>query len=156
MEIGNGKGPVLSQLSTMANHTFVIDDVTCVSLESFIQSLKFEKSTQCISVAGDKPKTAKERGKKQFNWHRSGTVSWKGQPMDRDSALYWHFLEHVIREMTRQCPIFAKALVDTQGTDITCIGKSRESETPMTEAEFIRLLSKERNYLLKQLAAAAS
>lgn len=151
MEIGNGKGPILSQLSTMANHTFTIDDVKCTSLESFIQALKFEKATQCISVAGDKAKTAKERGKKQFNWCSNGCAHWKGQPMDRDSALFWHFLEHVFIEVVKQSPNFAKALVDSGDLEFTCIGKSLSSESPITEKEFIRLMNKSRNYANKMI-----
>lgn len=149
MEIGNGKGPVLSQLSTMANHTFVIDDVKCTSLESFIQSLKFERATQCISVAGDKAKTAKERGKKQFNWCSNGHVHWKGQPMDRDSALYWHFLEHVFMEVAKQSSSFATALIESGDLEFTCIGKSLPSETPITEKEYVRLMNKTRNFANK-------
>lgn len=148
MEIGNGKGPTFSQLSTMALHSFTIDDVRCTSLESFIQSLKFERASQAASVACDKPKSAKERGKKNFNWAHSGNTWWKGEPMARDSAQLAGLVEHVIREVARQCPAFKKALLDTGSAPLLCSGKTHESESPVTESEYARALTKVRNSLI--------
>lgn len=148
MDIGNGKGPALSQLSTMALHSFVIGEVRCTSIESFIQSLKFEKASLAASICADKPKLAKERGKKLITWASSGNVWWKGQAMPRASQAYTVFLANAIREVSRQCSAFRQALIDTGSMPLTSPGKSRESETPVTEAEYCQALTRVRHELI--------
>lgn len=154
MDIGNGRGPALSPLSTTALHTFAIDGVKCLSLESLIQSLKFEKASLQASVCSDKPKVAKERGKKVIDWAAGHKVHWKGVPMDRTSEQHKGFVEHVVREMARQCPEFCQALSSTGDLVLTSPGKSRESETPVTEAEYCRALKRVRGQLLSRERAA--
>lgn len=150
MEIGSGKGPSFSQLSSMAHHEFAIDGVKCKSLEGFIQSLKCEKASQQASVCSDKPKAAKERGKKLIAWESGGRVFWKGEAIDRHSLRHKDFIEGVVKEVARQCPVFRKALIETAGQPLTCPGKSRESETPVTEAEFCHALTRARSQLLSR------
>lgn len=154
MDIGNGKGPSFSQLSTNALHNFAIDGVHCSSLESFIQSLKFEKATQAASVCADKPKVAKERGKKLLNWGAKGCVYWKGEAIARGSHQHIALLEGALNEVARQCPAFKVALVDTGNTTLTCAGKSHESDTPVTEAEFCKALTRVRGQLLSRQRSA--
>lgn len=42
MDIGSGKGYPSSSLSNFAPHEFVIDGITCQSMEGFLQSLKYQ------------------------------------------------------------------------------------------------------------------
>lgn len=156
MDIGNGKGPSLSQLSTMALHSFVIDDVKCSSIESVIQAMKFEKPGQSASVCADKPKVAKERGKKNFNWARGGNTYWKGQAMARDSSAHADFIDHVVKEVARQCPAFSKALIDSANVAYTAAGKTKESESPVTEAEYCRALTSARKFALTRVASLSA
>lgn len=148
MDIGTGKGPTLSQLSTTALHSFVVDGVRCSSLESLIQALKVEKASLAASFCCDKPKSAKERAKKHFNWSAGGKVYWLGQAIDRSSAQHRALIERVIAEMARQCPAFRQALVDTGSTVLSSPGRSRESETPVTEDEYCSALASVRATLL--------
>lgn len=150
MEIGNGKGP-FAQLSSMTPHQFIIDDVKCASLESFIQSLKFEKPSMQASLCAEKPKSAKERGKKAINWEGTGVAHWKGISMDRLSTQYFTFMESVVAALARQCEPFRKALTDVSEDTITSAAKSREMHTPLTEAEYCKILKKVRRLNLAKV-----
>ena len=46
MDIGSGKGYPSSSLSNFAPHEFVIDGITCQSMEGFLQSLKFQRNAK--------------------------------------------------------------------------------------------------------------
>ena len=145
MEISSGKGHSISLLSTMAAHSFKIDDVKCASIESFIQSMKFDKPSLAASIAGDKSKSAKERGKKNFNWDKDGLIFWKGVGFNRESKQHQDFLDSVIYEVTKQCPEFAKALLETGDSELVCPGKTRVTESPVTEQEFCLSLTRARS-----------
>lgn len=156
MDIGNGKGPSFSQISTSALHDFAIDGVHCSSMESFIQGLKFEKATQAASVCVDKPKAARERGKKNLGWASKGCIYWKGEGIPRSSHQHEAFLEGALNEVARQCPAFKTGLIDTGNATLTSPGKSRESETPVTEAEYCKALTRVRGQLLSRERSAAA
>ena len=69
MDIGSGTGYPSSSLSNFAPHTFIIDDITCASMEGFLQSLKFENPDMQAQVCTLVGKQAKFKGKKK-KWFR--------------------------------------------------------------------------------------
>ena len=68
MDIGSGSGYPSSALSNFAPHRFVIDGVECVSMEGFLQSLKFQDIEMQKHVCTLVGKKAKFKGKKKKWW----------------------------------------------------------------------------------------
>lgn len=70
MDIGSGTGFPSASLSNFAPHVFVIDDIECASMESFLQSLKFSSPEMQAEVCKLVGKAAKFKGKKSGGVHR--------------------------------------------------------------------------------------
>lgn len=141
MNIGSGKGHPLSKLCSDSLHSFVMDGVSCTSLDSFIQSLKFEKPSQQVVICKENPKAARERGKKAMEWKNSQVLWWKGKSFDRRSEDHQALIERVVEHVAQQCIAFRTALLDTGLTVLESSAKSKEFDTPVTEAEYCRALT---------------
>ena len=70
MDIGSGKGYPSSSLSNFAPHEFVIDGITCQSMEGFLQSLKFQDKEMQKHICTLVGKKAKFKGSKK-NWKKN-------------------------------------------------------------------------------------
>lgn len=152
MNIGSGKGYPLSQLCSDSLHPFELDGVKCASIDSFVQGLKFEKASQQASVCKESPKAARERGKKAMDWKNVQVLWWKGKSFDRRSAEQRDLLEKAVSEAADQCPVFRDALAHTGSMVLDCSAKSKEFDTPVTEAEYCAALSLVRGQLLSRAA----
>ena len=91
MDIGSGNGYPSAALSNFAPHPFVIDGVTCNSMEGFLQSLKFESvdMQEYVCTLVGKKKKKKGRGK---NWQQKQELYWKGKTYKRNSEEYQNLL----------------------------------------------------------------
>lgn len=149
MNIGAGSGYPGSSLSNFAPHRFTIDGVECASMEGFLQSLKFKSADMQVEVCKLVGKAAKFRGKKK-KWWRDQTLYWQGNPIARQSKGYQALLDRAYEALSENVK-FQKALLATQNATLThSIGKSKESETVLTEREFCSRLTNIRK-LLKDL-----
>ena len=147
MDIKSGCGYPASALSNFAPHPFVFDGVEVASMEGFLQSLKFDKEHIQVEVCKLVGKAAKFRGKKK-DWRVDQKLYWKGVTYDRKSKEYQDLLDRAYAEMAKQSDSFRRALLATQNATIThSIGKSKESETVLTEREFCSRLLKVRTEL---------
>lgn len=147
MDIRSGCGYPGSALSNFAPHRFVFDDVECASMEGLLQALKFDKPHIQVEVCKLVGKAAKFRGKSRNTaWQRVQTLWWQGQPMRRDGKEYQALLDRAYQAMYAQCESFRKALAATGKAVIThSIGKSKESETVLTERELCSRLMRLRD-----------
>ena len=141
MDIGSGKEYPANALSNFSPHQFTIDGVKCNSMEGFLQSLKFENPDMQREVCTLVGFAAKKKGRNK-NWKESQTLHWQGAQISRKSDAYASLLERAFMEMAKQSASFQNALKAAQNAVFKhSIGKSKESETVLTEREFCKLLN---------------
>lgn len=147
MNIKSGCGYPASALSNFAPHRFTIDGVECASMEGFLQSLKFkdpEMQKHVCTLVGAK---AKYKGKGK-QWYRTQKLYWQGKEIDRHSDDYQQLLDRAYEALSKN-EGFRKALIATGNAVIKhSIGKSKPSETVLTESEFCGRLMKLRKELV--------
>ena len=149
MDIGSGTGYPSSSLSNFEPHTFIIDDITCASMEGFLQSLKFENPDMQAQVCTLVGKQAKFKGKKK-KWFRDQTLYWRGQAIKRDSNEYQNLLDRAFDALATNKK-FQKTLLDTHNATLThAMGKKKITETVLTTQEFCSRLTKIREQLKKK------
>lgn len=144
MEVGSGKGGPASKLSNFAPHPFVFDGVLCASMEGLLQSFKFDKSHIQIEVCKLVGKKAKFRGQKRNKaWKRCQTLWWNGEAFDRKGDEFQELLDRAFTALAEQNEGFRRNLIATNKAVLKhSIGKSKQSDTCLTESEFCsRLMS---------------
>ena len=141
MDINSGKGYPSSALSNFAPHEFIIDGITCQSMEGFLQSLKFQDIEMQKYVCTLVGKKAKFKGKKK-KWFKNQTLYWMGVELKRDSKEYQDLLDRAFEGLSKNAS-FQKALLVTKKATLThSIGSNKISETVLTRTEFTSRLTK--------------
>lgn len=140
MDIGSGNGYPSSSLSNFAGHRFIIDGVTCNSMEGFLQSLKFESPEMQEYVCSLIGKMAKFKGKPK-KWFTKQELYWRGRVIDRHSDEYQNLLDRAFQAMYDQSESFRKALKASEGSNLShSMGKSDPKKTVLTNTEFLSRL----------------
>lgn len=140
MDIGSGNGYPSSSLSNFAGHRFIIDGVTCNSMEGFLQSLKFESPEMQEYVCSLVGKMAKFKGKPK-KWFTKQELYWRGKAIDRHSEEYQKLLDKAFKAMYDQSESFRKALKASEGANLShSMGKSDPKKTVLTNTEFLSRL----------------
>jgi predicted NAD-dependent protein-ADP-ribosyltransferase YbiA (DUF1768 family) len=122
-------------LSNFAPYPFTLDGIACQSMEGFLQSLKVEDSAEQVIVCSLVGNEAQAWGRSK-DWS-TGTLWWRGRPIDRLSDAYQELLDRAYDALFTQSPKFRKALSATADARlIHKIGKSDPCETILTEQEF--------------------
>jgi predicted NAD-dependent protein-ADP-ribosyltransferase YbiA (DUF1768 family) len=128
-------------LSNFTPHSFTLDDVACASMEEFLQSLKVGNIAQQARVCALVGTEAQSRGRRE-DWS-SGTLWWRGSPLDRLSDEYQVLLDRAYEALLDQAPRFRHALSATGDAPLTHrMGKSDPCETILTEEEFCTRLER--------------
>lgn len=142
MDIKSGCGYPGNQLTNFAVHPFEFDGVGVAGMEGLLQSFKFDKPHIQESVCELYGFAAKKRGSARNKaWKQKQTLWWKGVAYKRDSKEYQELLDRAFLAMARHSESFRKALIATGDANIThSIGKNKEADTVLTEAEFCRRL----------------
>lgn len=147
MDIGSGNNYPASALSNFAPHPFEIDGVHCNSMEGFLQSLKFQNVEMQLYVCTLVGKSAKFKGKKK-KWWKTQTLYWQGKEIPRDSKQYDELITKAY-DCLFENENFQKALKATKNATLThSMGKSKKSETVLTESEFIYQLNRLRQKII--------
>lgn len=135
MDIGSGSGYPSAALSNFAPHPFVFDGVECNSMEGLLQSFKFSNPEMQKEVCKLVGKQAKFKGKKK-KWFKTQTLYWQGKEFKRDSDEYQRLLDRAYDALSTN-EGFKRALLATGNAIlIHTIGKTKQSETVLTRAEF--------------------
>lgn len=146
MDIGSGSGYPASALSNFSPHPFVFDGVECNSMEGLLQSFKFSNPNIQKEVCKLVGKKAKFKGKKK-KWWRTQTLYWLGVEYKRDSAEYQLLLDRAFDALSEN-QSFMQALLSTGTSPLThSVGKTKPSETVLTQYEFCSRLIKIRDRL---------
>ena len=148
MDIGSGTGYPSAALSNFAPHEFEFRGVKCASMEGLLQSFKFKSPEMQVEVCKLIGITAKFKGKKK-KWYREQTLYWQGNPIKRDSKEYQEMLDEAYNALAKNAG-FRNALLATNNAVLThSIGKSKISETVLTQSEFCGRLTKLREKMKK-------
>ena len=151
MDIGAGKGGPAARLSNFAPHPFVVDGISCNSMEGFLQSLKFKNPDMQKEVCKLVGRAAKFKGKKK-KWWRDQTLWWQGQAINRHSEVYQGLLDMAFAALSKNTK-FQNALLSTGNATLThSIGKNDPSKTVLTTKEFVSRLTRIRETLKNQNA----
>ena len=141
MDIGSGSGYPAASLSNFAPHPFIIDGISCNSMEGFLQSLKFKNIEMQKYVCSLVGKSAKYKGKDK-KWWKTQTLYWQGKEYKRDSQEYQILLNRAYNALY-QNEGFKKALEASRPAILShSIGKNDPSKTVLTQAEFVSRLMK--------------
>lgn len=137
MDIGSKSGYPASALSNFAPHPFVFDGVKCASMEGLLQSFKFDKPHIQVEVCKLVGLAAKRRGQKRNKaWKSVQTLWWMGQAYDRHGPEYQELLERAFGALAENTS-FQRALLATGNSSLThSIGRSKRSDTVLTQREF--------------------
>lgn len=142
MDIGSKTGYPASSLSNFSGHRFWIDGVECYSMEGFLQSLKFKNPLMQVEVCKLIGRAAKFKGKPK-KWFRDQTLYWQGEELPRVSGAYQDLLDRAFQAMYDHSKSFRDALEASKGATLThSMGKNDQSQTVLTNTEFISRLNK--------------
>jgi len=140
---------IAKALSNLCPYPFQFEGINCSCMEAFIQSLK----VQDIAVQED---VCFKTGLFCYNirymfddWRKTGTVYWKGKPINRQSKDYLMLITRAYEALLNQSPIFHYALSKVKENGYMLkhsIGCEEISETLLTPNEFTAIL----DYLIKK------
>jgi predicted NAD-dependent protein-ADP-ribosyltransferase YbiA (DUF1768 family) len=123
-------------LSNFAAYTFTIDGVSCASMEGFPQSLKVEDVAEQRRICTLVGESAQKAGR-PYDWATSGTLWWRGTPIDRLSDAYQTLISRAYDALFAQSGKFRAALAATGERRIVhTIGKSDPCDTILTTEEY--------------------
>lgn len=147
MDIGSKGNYPSNKLSNFAGHRFVVDGITCNSMEGFLQSLKYSNPDMQEEVCKLVGYSAKKKGAKK-NWRQRQVLHWMGVEIKRDSEVYQDLLDRAYGAMAVQSVGFRKALLASGDGQLThSIGRRRKNETVLTTNEFCSRLMKLRTQI---------
>ncbi len=150
----HSNGKYLSRaLSNFAEHEFYIDNVKCLSMEGFLQSLKFrnvKKQKQVCLLSGKDAKNSTRHTVAQLRWRITHNLYWQGNRISRFSDEYQKLLDRAYCELSKNTD-FIRALFETAEKELVhSIGKNDARKTILTEYEFIYRLSRIRDEVIKR------
>jgi len=119
-------------------------------MEGLLQSFKFSSPEMQVFVCTLVGKAAKFKGKKK-KWFRTQTLFWQGREIDRHSDEFQTMLDEAFECMFTQNEGAKRALLATGKAVLThSMGKTRASETVLTQQEFCSRLMRIRAKLQGQ------
>ena len=140
---------VAGALSNFTPHPFILDGVTCNSMEGFLQSLKFENPDMQVHVASLVGRKAKFKGKKK-KWYVTQTLYWQGVAYARDSDAYTKLIKRAFDAYAQNTKV-RKILLSTNNAVFEhSMGKRKKSETILTRTEFVSNLTRIRDNVRRQ------
>ncbi len=129
-------------LSNFAPHAFTFDGIACASMEGLLQSFKIEDPAEQVRVCGLASGEAQGTGR-QYDWQQTGTLWWRGVPIDRLSDAYQDLLDRAYEALFAQSSKFRNALAATGDARLThAIGREDATETILTAIELCSRLER--------------
>lgn len=127
-------------LSNLANNGFVFDGIECLSMEGFLQSLKYKNPEEQKSICALTGKNAKAKTIND-SWKLDQKVYWKGKTIDRLGPEFQSLIRRAYQALFEQNEVFRTALLLTKDKKIYHVnGKSDPRDTILTEKEFCDIL----------------
>ena len=139
-------------LSNLSPNSFTFAGFTMASMEGLLQSLKYLDESDAAVVRGLAGRRAKRAGRKrQDAWQSTGTLWFRGVPLDRFGRRYQALLDGAYRALFDQSLRARMALLATGNlTIVHTLGHVDPAETVLTQAEFCSQLMMNRARLRSQ------
>ena len=112
-------------VSNSADHAFVLDGVACTSMDSFLQSLKYRKVSEQVSVCNMNGESAMKIGRAKSAWRLFKKVYWNGKAYKLQSDEFHRLVDRAFEELYWQNSNYRQALLDLRGAKI-CYGIPEE------------------------------
>ena len=133
-------------LSNLRPNEFVFEGVKCSSMESFLQSLKYNNTEEQKKVCVLSGEEARVSGRRKFFWKLSGNVYWKGVKFKRNSREFDNLILSAYKSLCNQSEDLRLGLRCTKDDKLVYTeGKHDKRKTILTEEEFISCLEKIRS-----------
>lgn len=146
MDIGGNSKGLAKRLSNFKFRPFVFDGVECNSMEGLLQSFKYKDFNQQIQICKLTGIYAKRKGQKRNKaWKRTQTLYWNNVAYKRNSIEYQNLLDRAYEALFTNIDFKTDLKLSGNSTLTHSIGKSKKSETVLTEQEFCSRLIKLRN-----------
>ncbi len=132
-------------LSNFAEYEFYVDGIKCLSMEGFLQGLKFkntEKQKKVCLLSGVNAKNSSRRTFAQLRWRLTHNLYWQGKRINRYSDEYQLLLDKAYDELSKNGEFIKALKLSENKVLVHSIGKNNMSETVLTEREFISRLEK--------------
>lgn len=131
-------------LSNRCNNDFCYEGVQCSSMESFLQSLKYQDAILQAKICLE---DAKRLGPYDTSdWQKNQILWWKGKPVYRQSLQYIRLVYKAYNELYLWCARFRDALIGSIGKELLYdAGNNNTYQSVLTDGEFICMLSKLRD-----------
>lgn len=149
INISSTNKEVAGALSNFTPHPFILDGVTCNSMEGFLQSLKFANPDMQVYVASLVGRKAKFKGKKK-KWYVTQTLYWQGKEYPRDSEAYTKLIERAFDAYSKNTKVQKLLLSTNNAVFEHTLGKKKKNLTVLTRTEFVSNLTRIRANLRKQ------
>ena len=126
--------------SVFSKFSFTVDGIHCMSMESFLQSLKFKNAEKQKSVCDMPPAQARKLGTRKNWWKRTGNLWWKGNKIKRSGSEYQALLDRVFSELYQNSE-FKNMLMDCGNIEILHPADDHHAqEVILSEDEFVSRL----------------
>lgn len=142
LDLGSRNGGLGKALSNFTAYPFILDGVSCGSIEGFLQSLKFEDTEEQGLIAELVGYKAYKNGQiANADWRSVQKLWWRGYAYPRLSREYHSLIQRAYDACYDQNPKFRQALFDT-GVDLLThdIGNHDPTMTTLTEWEYIYVM----------------
>ncbi len=125
-------------LSNLFPHKFVIDNIRCASMESFLQSLREENPDVQERICSDYAGLHAYKLRTCLNdWRKEGYIFWQGTKIKRESDGYTILITRAYDALFEQNIVFRRVLSHFSGCYlIHSIGNDDIKETLLTEKEY--------------------
>lgn len=140
IDLGITKQGIGRKLSNFYLYPFVLDDVQCSSMETFIQCLKYPNfDTQLKMASMAKSFDAYKEGQRTGNgWKDTQTIWWRENPIQRGSERYYLLMARAYDACYDQNIKFREALLSSEFDVLTHdIGKHDQTQTLLTVSEYL-------------------
>lgn len=140
------------RLSNLAPNMFTFAGYAVASMEGLLQSLKYQDEVDAAAVRDLAGRRAKKAGRKRRNeWQSTGTLWFRGVPLDRFGPRYQALLDGAYRALFDQSLPARTALLATgNATIVHTLGHDEPAETVLTQTEFCSRLIAIRSILQAQ------
>lgn len=136
-----------NSLSAFSKFYFTIDGVKCISVESFLQSLKFKNIKKQQLICDMPPEQAVKLGNKKKLWKQTDNLWWKGNKIKRSSSDYQLLLNCVFDELCKNNN-FIRVLMDCGNIEILrTVNTIGRHSVMLSEDEFVSRLVNMRSLL---------
>lgn len=141
------------ELSNQALYSFEFDGYMCRSMDSLLQSFKFqdvEEQMKVLGYTGDKAARYARKTGMEDRWKNDGLLYWKGHPYERNGAPYQALLYGAYRAKLYYKDGYLYDLLRRQcrssEAKITCSELPKDpKEAVLTEKEFCEILTNLKN-----------